>query len=883
IRELHDTSADLTNLIRATEFAIIFLDLEGRLRLYTPPATQLFPLRPEDVGRELAELLPRESDPQLFDDLADAMLGSGPRDHELRLRDGRIMRRRVTSYQNEVGAASGFVITYVEVTQHVQLREQQLALQHRAELTTLVESVPNLMWACAVDGPCTYLSPQWLRYTGIPAEPQLGDGWLQQVHPDDRDSLMAAWMRSVRNTDVMRTRIRLRRHDGEYRWFENHAVPQLDASGKVEKWFGSSTDVHEVMLLQQRLEERDRFMQMIADSVNGMIGYWDRDQRNQFANRHYSEWFGMSAEQVRGKTLREVLGDAVYALNRPFAEAALRGEAQQFERTIKRADGTTGYLLAEYRPHLVDGTVRGFTATATDITRVQEARLISDHIFAISPTPTMIVGADGKLLRWNNAARELLGYDEEQMAALRLEQLIPAHLRERHQRFQLAYMANPTHRAMGNGKFFPLVRADGSEVDVEIDLGGITVAGHRAVLACVRKVAELSSVAQRQLDHAVRARSAFLAQMSHEIRTPLNAILGMAQLLELENPTVKQLDRLRRIEDASRLLLDIINDVLDISSLEAGGLVLNKEQFSLQQLVDRSLALISERIKLKQLQLRVDFQPGVPDQLVGDARRIEQVLVNLLTNAVKFTNEGAITVAVSCTFASDKRVVLRMEVRDTGIGIAPQDLAALFKPFRQLKQGHARTYGGTGLGLSICRELARLMKGDCGVESLLGVGSTFWFTAQVERACAVGLGASLPSVTTASELQQFPNKRALVVEDNDINREVICELLQGRFGLQVRAVADGHEALRVVEEEPFDIVLMDIQMPGLDGLETTRLMRSRFTQGQLPIYALSANVAANDVNECIASGMNGHLGKPLLVENLNEVLRELWGSASAAQ
>ncbi len=880
IQELRETSADLNNLIRATELPIIFLDVDGRLRLFTPPATDLFPLRSQDVGRELRDFLPREVDERLFDDIGACLREGVSRDCELVLKNQRFLRRRVSPYRTDLGGVNGVVLTYLEVTDQVRNREQALRLANQAQVQAIIESVPHLMWTCLADGQCDFLNPQWVSYTGVPAEQQLGSGWLAQIHERDRDGLMTAWNRSVATGQPFRTKFRIRRRDGAYRWFDTQGIPQLDPQGQIVKWYGSNTDVHEVQLLQDALQERDRFMQMVADSVNGMVGYWDRQQRNRFANRHYLEWFGKPAEQVRGATLREVLGDEVYEKNRPFVEAALRGQEQNFERTIQKPDGTTGYLLAQYFPHVVDGVVQGFVVTATDITRVQEARLLADQVFKVSPVAKLVVDERGRMVRWNPAAQRLLGYTEDRLNGLPIEQLVPADRRARHDMLRRGYMAAPAHRAMGAAGAFPLVRADGTVVEVEVDISPVPLGGRPAVIACIREVA-MSPHALLRLDLAVQARTAFLAQMSHEMRTPLNAILGMSQLLELESPTRQQMDRLRRIEEACNLLLGIVNDVLDYSKMEAGGLHLDIDDFTVGELLDRSVAMVSDKAKLKQLSLRTEIARGVPGRLAGDVRRIEQILVNYLSNAVKFTHAGEVLVAVSSSPAPDERVMLKVEVTDTGVGIAVEDQSELFKPFRQVQQGHARLYGGTGLGLSICRQLARAMQGDCGVRSSPGAGSTFWFTVQLAVA-RPRAGAPAPTLAEdSSQVRAFcAGKRVLLVEDNEVNRLVIHQLAENVAGLQVTEAESGMEALQLAARQVFDLVLMDIQMPGIDGIETTRRLRQLPGYAAVPVFALSANVQGEDVTACMNAGMNGHLGKPLVIAQLLAVLVSLWGGAA---
>lgn len=877
IQELRDTTADLNNLIRATELPIVFLDLEGRLRLFTPPAVSLFPLRQEDVGRELRDLVPLESDPELFGDIGTALVGGDSHDHELTLRDGRIMRRRVAPYRNAIGVTSGLVISYVDITQQVAWREQQLQRQHEAQMRALMDALPQLMWTCNADGGMDFVNPQWVAYTGQDATADLGRGWLQRVHPDDRAALESNWAEALRQRRPWRARARLQRADSAWRWFDHQATPQLGESGQALKWFGTSTDVHELTLLQRAMEERERFTQMVADNVNGMVSYWDREQRNRFANGHYLEWLGRSAEAVRGRTLRELVGDEAAAAEQPRMQAALQGEAQQFERTVEHDDGSIAHLWVEYRPHRVDGEVQGLVATATEITQVQEARALLDRVFMSSPVAQLVVDHQGHLARWNPAARQLLGFDDGQLGGLPLDVLVPAPLRQRHAHLYRAFMAEPRHRPMGDGRTFPLVRGDGTQLDVEIDISGVQMAGRPASIAFIRE-AESATWAQQRQDLALQARSNFLAQMSHEIRTPLNAILGMAQLLEMEQPTAKQLDRLRRIEEASNLLLGIVNDVLDLSKMEAGKLQLAREPFALRAVLDHSMAMVAEKARLKRLTLTAQVEPGVPATLYGDARRLEQILVNLLGNAVKFTHAGSVQVRASVAPASDQRVALRVEVADTGIGIPSEEIGSLFTPFRQVQQGHGRRFGGTGLGLSICRQLARAMNGECGVQSSPGVGSTFWFTALLED--APGDTAALPAPPPAVPAD-YVDRRVLVVEDNEINRSVIRELLTACLAVQVVEAKDGLQALQIATVEPLDLVLMDVQLPGIDGLETTRRMRRIPALAQVPIYALTANVHAEDVNACLKAGMDGHFGKPLDIDRLMAEMKRLWAPAAS--
>jgi two-component system, chemotaxis family, CheB/CheR fusion protein len=872
IQELRATTADLNNLIRATEIAILFLDSSARLRMFTPAATLLFPLRPADIGRDLRHFMPSEQDDRLYDDIAAALMEPAPINRELTLADGRCLRRSLLPYHDSKNVAEGLVLTYVDITQQVRLREKLAVAAAHAKISAIVESVPHLMWTCHPDGEVAYLNPQWLAYTGVDEAGQLGNGWLQQVHPDDREGLRSDWQRAAHTALAFNTSYRLRRHDGHWRWFDSQAVAHRDDTGTVRHWYGCNTDVHDVTLLRQALARQEAFMGLLLDSEASMVSYWDADGLNCFANARYCEWVGKSAGQIKGRPLSEVMGEGAYARDRLHLDAVLRGEKQRFERSQARRGGGLAHLVFDVVPHTVDGQVTGFVMTVSDVSALQEAKSMIDEVFRVSPSPQLVVSGAGRVLRWNPAAADLLGYSGDDMAGLEVDRLVPAGLRRRHEILRAGYMAHPTRRLMSQAPNLTVVRADGSTLPVQIELSPLELDGQPAVILCIRDV-NAGAVAATQQDLALQARSAFLANMSHEIRTPLNAILGMAQLLGLESPTSKQLDRLRRIEDASTHLLEIVNDILDLAKIEAGNVVLYPETFALAKLLEQSAALVADKARIKHLSLRSAVDDGVPEHLVGDARRIEQILVNFLSNAVKFTPQGSITVQAACLQAPGGRLLLRIEVIDTGIGIAPDQLASLFMPFRQLDQGNSRRYGGTGLGLAISRQLARAMNGDCGVSSTPGMGSTFWFTVQVDRSAAPprppDKQAATPSHDSFRKLCR--GRTVLLAEDDVVNRIVTTELILAVAGLQVDCAEDGSQAVEMAATTDYDLILMDMQMPGIDGIEATRRILALPGRAGQAIVALTANVLPEDVTRCIEAGMSGHLGKPVAADELRQL------------
>jgi PAS domain S-box-containing protein len=525
-------------------------------------------------------------------------------------------------------------------------------------------------------------------------------------------------------------------------------------------------------------------------------------------------------------------------------------------------------------PTHLQGFMIDITAQTEAAAELDRQKQYFESLVEISPVAVVTMDTEERVTGWNPAATRQFGYAPEEAIGRSIDELVFASEDMREEGLALAREALSTGRA---NRVTQRARKDGSPLDVEIVMVPLVVDGeHSGFYAIYHDISELQE-ARRHADDANEAKSVFLASMSHEIRTPMNAVIGMSGLLLRTELDAEQRESAEIIRTSSEALLTIINDILDFSKIEAGRMELESAPFDFRACVDGVLALIGSLASAKGLELSSEIDDGVPQTIVGDVGRVRQILLNVLNNAVKFTEDGSIALTVTASPAeADGEIELDLTVRDTGIGISADGLERLFQSFSQADVSINRRYGGTGLGLAISKRLAEAMGGTMWAESdgVAGQGSTFHVTFATRASADAAAGAD----TTPDSSELDPERatrhplRILVAEDNAVNQKLALRLFS-LMGYQADVAGNGIEALEAVERQPYDVVFMDVQMPEMDGLEATRRIRAALPDSPR-IVAMTANAMDGDREACLEAGMDDYVSKPIRIEELVAALEK---------
>jgi PAS domain S-box-containing protein len=764
------------------------------------------------------------------------------------------------------------------------------------------------------DGQVT-LSPGLARIAGLDpasAAPSL-DRLPEHYHPDDRQRVQTVVREAIAAGGPFAYEARIVRPDATSRDVVVRGVCQKDSEGAVTGLVGVLIDVTEMRQVQDAVRRSDVRYRGLAESLPLLV--WTMrvsDGEATYLNTQFRTYFGPIGASRAERLARNHPDDAP-AMDAAWRRALASGQGYSGQWRLRRHDGAYRWHQVSVSPILLDasGGILEWLGTALDVDDIVTARLAVEDARQLLRLALEAAGAD--TWDWDmQTGLVVLGPESARMHGIETGPGEPCHLNAA----QWTALLNPDDAAdawnevrrsidtrstyaaqfrVGDRWIYGRGRTVFGEDDRPLRMVGLhlDITDTKATEAALRTATRDAEEARAEAERASAAKSTFLAAMSHEIRTPLNSILGYADLL-LEEPSITGEDRRRLglIQNSGTALLTIVNDVLDFSKIEAGELTLENLSFPLVSVIEAAISIVRGGALKSSLAIRTDLAPDLPRFVVGDASRLQQVLLNLLNNAVKFTSVGSVTLSVRWEGGApapggQPGDALRFAVTDTGIGIAPAHRERLFKRFSQVDDSINRRFGGTGLGLAISHQLVGLMGGQIGVESREGEGSTFWFTLTLPRGVepAVPQLAPRTALALAGDAPSRRHLRLLLAEDVAINRELACAVLEAE-GYEVAIAVDGAEALAAVEaafaEGPgYDLVLMDVQMPGVDGLAATRRIRSLPAPAcDVPIVAMTANVLSEQVAELKDAGMDDHVGKPFRRADLCAAI-ERWTAPGA--
>jgi PAS domain S-box-containing protein len=785
------------------------------------------------------------------------------------------------------------------------LREKardQLAAKEAAN-QRILNSLREVVFQTDPGGNWVYLNPAWANITGFALDQTLGTRALDYIHPDDqRANLKRLNALVARDEHYFREQMRFRTQGQGYRWLEVFARRLDDESGRSAGLSGSLIDITDQKLAQDQLIISEQRLNQALAATDSRLWDWDLRTPQPYVDPAWLASLGYPDASFINSSVewdRQLHPDDLARWRLHLREHLKRERAElDIELRFRTANGEWRYGALRGKVVAWDGArAQRMAGTLQDITPRKEAEAaalrqqeMTEQILDQLPIPVFLKDREGRFVRFNRKFLQYSRFTREQILGHRIEDFASHNWamlthKEDEQAWRTGQMVT-SERRLNNVE---------PPIDLLVNRIVITSGGESFLLGFSIDISEQRAAreamqrAVESAEAASRAKGEFLANMSHEIRTPMNGILGMTELVLESDLSPGQREDLALVKASADALLTIINDVLDFSKVEAGKLDIEEVPFDLRQLATDTLRSMSLRAQQKGLELVADLPDDLPATVRGDPGRLRQVLLNLLGNAIKFTEAGSVHLALRAGQHEAEHCDIEFAVSDTGIGIPAEKRAMIFEPFSQVDGSTTREYGGTGLGLTICRRLVILMQGQIEVVSELGKGSTFSFTIPLRLAGAHVEAQPLPPLEMRPAVQPLaqggPDQdedgdgaglRILLAEDNPVNQRLAMRLLE-RMGHRVVLVDNGQAAIeRITSGAHYDLVLMDVQMPGLDGLSATRYVRQweQRNGGHVPIIAMTARAMQGDRERCLEAGMDDYLSKPVDSQRLRQLVAQ---------
>jgi PAS domain S-box-containing protein len=827
------------------------------------------------------------------------------------------------------------IICFNDITKRKQAEE--IIRNNEKRFRELIESLPQLFWTCRVEGPCDYLSKQWVEYTGVPEAEQLGYRWLELLHTEDRDKTVSRWMEKIKTGNSFDIEFRIRRNDGEYRWFKTRAVPMRDSEGNIIKWFGSNTDIDEIIKAEEQLRKLNRIYSLLSNVNQAIV-------RKRNPNELFEKvcniavghggfgmaWIGLVDDLSQklkviakaGRTNGYLDQVDISLTGEPLSYCPIDSVLRQGKHNIcniieneekapcQKNACKLGFRSSASFPLKVSDILKGaltFYSDESEFFDEEELKLLDElaldisfameyaekeahhkraeetlknsetkyrNIYDNAIEGMFRTSLEGKSMQSNIALAKMLGYDTA-------DNVVNSVTDSGHQVWanaddRLKYAEILEKQDIVRGYECQYKRVDGGLIWVSVNSRLVRDENGKALYyegfvedITERKQTEFELIkAKEKAEESDRLKSAFLANMSHEIRTPMNGILGFAELLKEPNMTSDdQQDFIQIIQVSGARMLNTINNIVDISKIESGLTNVDIKETNINERMEFIYKFFKPEVEIKGLQFLFKNRLPAKEAIIKtDNEKVYGILTNLVKNAIKFTVEGSIEIGYE-----KKGKYLEFFVKDTGVGIPQNQQQIIFERFRQGSDSLTRRYEGSGLGLSISKSYVEMLGGEIWVESAEGNGSTFYFTIPY-NSVAEEKGVIINAISEKEKEVEIKNLKTLIVEDDEISYSLLIRTVR-KISSEVLHAITGFEAVEACRNNPdIDLVLMDIRMPKMDGLEATRQIR-QFNKDVI-IIAQTAYGFSSDCENALKAGCNDYISKPINKALLYELIKK---------